>query len=329
MQTTAFLGVAHIHTPGFISMIKNRADISVKAVYELQSERGERRADELQSVFTSDLDAILKDEEITSVIVCSETVYHRELVTRAAAAGKHLFVEKPLAVSAEDADAMQAAIEDAGVLFQTGFFMRSSPQSQFLKREVASGNLGTITRMRHTNCHEGALAGWFDDEWNWIADKNLAGGGGFADLGAHSLDIILWTLRGVCGEVKNVAASLGTATKRHGEIDEYGSGIITFESGAIAAIEASWVDPKLRSPIEVHGTHGEIIIEGEKVRYYSEKVEGADGGIWTDLPKAAPHAFDLFWDKLEGKEIGVDLIGAEEAAEGSRVMAAMYKAAGQ
>lgn len=329
MQTTAFLGVAHIHTPNFIKRLNDRTDVSVKAVYDLESERGERRAEELQSVFTSDLDSILNDSEITSVIVCSETSHHRELVTRAAAAGKHLFVEKPLAASAEDAAAMQAAIEKAGVVYQTGFFMRSSPQAQFLRREVAAGNLGTITRMRHTNCHAGALGGWFDTEWRWITDKNLAGGGGFADLGAHSLDIILWTLRGVCGQVKDVAASVGTATRRYGEIDEYGVGSITFDSGAIAVVEASWVDPKLHGPVEVHGTEGQIIIDGDKVRYYSTKVEGADGGEWTDLPAAAPHAFELFWDKLEGKEISVDLISAEEAAEESRVMAAMYQAAGQ
>ena len=127
----------------------------------------------------------------------------------------------------------------------------------------------------------------------------------------------------------SATASLGTATSRYGEIDEYGAGIIAFESGAIAAIEASWVDPKLRSPIEVHGTHGEIIIDGDKVLYYSEKVEGADGSEWTDLPESAPHAFELFWNKLEGKEIGVDLISADEAAEESRVMAAMYQSAGQ
>lgn len=328
MQITAFLGVAHIHTPNFVERINARPDVTVKAVYDHDSERGENYAAKLGSVFTSDLDSILNDKEIQSVVVCSETVYHRDLITRAAAAGKHLFVEKPLSASAEDADAIQAAVEKAGVVFQTGFFRRCTPQEQFLKREVAAGNLGTITRMRHTNCHQGALAGWFDGEWRWIGDKSLAGGGGFADLGAHSLDIILWTLRGVCGEVKDVAATLGTATKRYGDIDEYGTGLITFDSGATAVIEASWVDPKLRSPIEVHGTQGSIIIDGEEVRYHSEKVEGADGGVWTDLPAQAPHAFELFWDKLEGKEIAVDLISVEEAGEESRVMAAMYQAAG-
>jgi predicted dehydrogenase len=246
-------------------------------------------------------------------------------VEGAAAAGKHVFCEKPLAVSSVDAIRMREVIEATGVIFQTGFFMRSSPESQFIKQEVAAGHLGPITRMRHSNCHSGSLGGWFDTEWHWIAEKDEAGGGGFADLGAHSLDIILWTLRGPCGQVRNVAASVGTATRRYGDIDEYGAGLITFDSGAIAILEASWVDAKLHSPVEVFGSEGQIQVSGGKVYYYSQHVEGADGGEWTKLPAGRPHAFDLFIDALQGKD--VPLISIEEAAEESRVMAELYRAA--
>ena len=325
MLTTAFLGVAHIHTPGFINTIKKRGDIRVKAVYDWDAERGQRRATELEAQFVASVDAIIADPEITSVVICSETARHRELIEKAANAGKHIFAEKPLATTGEEAAAMRDAIKKAGVIFQTGFFQRSSPAMQFIKQEVEAGNLGTITRMRHTNCHSGSLGGWFDTEWRWIADINEAGGGGYADLGAHSLDIILWVMLPACGPVKSVCGTLGTATKRYGEIDEYGAGIITFESGALAVMEASWVDPKLHAPVEIHGTKGQIIVEGGKVRYYSELVEGADGGDWTNLPEARPHAFELFWDKQLGQD--VPLVTVEEAAEESRVMHEIYKAA--
>ena len=326
MQTTAFVGVAHIHTPNFIDRLVKRDDIRIKAVYDHDPARGEKRAQQAHSTFVPDLDAILNDPEITSVVVCSETNRHLELVERAARAGKHLFVEKPLAVSGEDAAKMRAAVERAGVVFQTGFAQRSSPQAQFLKREAAAGNLGTITRMRHSSGHGGSLGGWFDTEWRWFADKEQAGGGGFADLGAHSLDIILWVLRPVCGKATAFAASLGHATDRYGDIDEYGAGLITFASGAVAVLEASWVDPKLRSPVELFGTRGQIQIIENKIRYYSELVEGADGGEYTgELPAQLPHAFDLFFDRLDGKD--VPLISVEEAAEESRVMYELYQAA--
>ncbi len=329
MQTTAFVGVAHIHTPGFISGLNKRDDVTVKAVWDHQEERGRQRATQANAVFTPDLDTILNDDEITSVVICSETNRHRELVERAAAAGKHLFVEKPLAVSGADAAAIRAAVEKAGVVYQTGFSQRSSPHLRFLKQEAAVGNLGTITRMRHTNGHNGSLGGWFDTEWRWITDKTQAGGGGFADLGAHSLDIILWVMRAVCGQPKAFAASVGHATNRYGDIDEYGAGIITFESGALAEVEASWVDPKLRSPVELFGTRGQIQIADGKIFYYSELVDGADGGEYKgELPPALPGAFDLFFDKLEGKMPDAPLVTIEEAAEESRVMHELYKAAG-
>jgi predicted dehydrogenase len=332
MQTTAFLGTAHIHTPNFIQRLNAREDVRVKAVYDHNAQRGEKDAAALSSTYVVDTDAILNDAEITSVVVCSETVHHRDLVVRAANAGKHVFVEKPLAASAEDAAAIHDAVQKAGVVFQTGFFMRSQPAMQFLKREIAAGNLGKITRMRFTNCHQGALGGWFDTDWHWIVEKELAGGGGFADLGAHALDIVLWTLQGAsggpCGEVQRVAGFIGAQHGRYENIDEYGCGLIQFSSGAIAEIEASWVDPKLHAPVEVNGTQGQMQILGDKILYYSEKVEGADGGEWKgELPVAAPHAFELFWDKLEGKELPVGLVTVDEAAEESRVMAEMYRAA--
>lgn len=330
MVTTAIVGVAHIHTPGFVNMLKERDDVRVKAVYErTQQERGENTAKELGATFTQNLDDILNDPEITSVVICSETVYHSELVEQCAAAGKDLFVEKPLATTVEDAARIRAAVEKAGVKFQTGFFMRSNGAVQFAKAEVAAGHLGKITRMRHTNCHSAAINNWFHPDWEWIPDKALAGGGGFADLGAHSLDIILMILRPVCGQVSKVAASLGSGFVRYKDTDEFGTGLITFESGATAVIEASWVDPQMSSPIEINGTEGQIQIVGDKVFYYSKHVDGADGGEVKTLPENAPHAFQLFFDALNGHELAVPLVTIEEAAEEARVMAEMYQAAGK
>ncbi|HEX9995863.1 MAG TPA: Gfo/Idh/MocA family oxidoreductase [Abditibacterium sp.] len=328
MQITAFLGVAHIHTPGFVSTIKKREDVSCKYVYDHDAARAAKNAEQLGAT-VADVDTILGDAEVTSIVICSETRHHVELATRAAAAGKHIFIEKPLAITGDDAKTIADAIEKAGVTFQTGFFQRGNAAMRFLKQEIEAGNLGTITRMRHTNCHQGALGGWFDTDWRWIADKNEAGGGGLADLGAHSLDIILWCLQPTCGKAVKFACTIGNATGRYGDlsqIDEWGSGLITFESGAIANVEGSWIDPKYSAPVEVHGTKGQILVHDGKVFYFSELVEGANGGEWTQLPESGAHAFDLFWDKLAGQD--VPLVSIQEAAEESRVMHELYLAAG-
>ncbi len=332
-QVTAFLGVAHIHTPGFIGTLNRRADeVRVKSVYDPQAARGERRAGELPgAAFIADPQAIFDDPEITSVVVCAETDRHRDLVTRAAQAGKHLFVEKPLGLGAVDALPMAEAIKAAGVTFQTGFFMRGAPTARFIKQEVQAGHLGKITRVRYSNGHQAALDGWFDTEWRWLTDPKQAGGGALLDLGAHVLDQIIHIFPQTEGEVTGVAASLGNRGGRYGaEIDEYGSGLLTFASGAIAELEASWVDPALHSPTEVFGTEGQIQVKDGGLFYFSKNVEGADGKTpVTDLPPRAPHAFELFWDSLLGRNLPIPLVSVDEAARGSVLMERLYNAAGR
>jgi len=325
MQTTAFLGVAHIHTPDFVKKLQNRADVQVKAVYDHDPKRAALRAGELGAEVAT-AEAILADPEITSVIICSETRHHLDLAVRAARAGKHLFVEKPLAFDGAEAETIANEIEAAGVVFQTGFMQRGSAVNRFIRDEIAKGHLGTITRARFTNCHGAALGGWFDTDWRWIAEKSEAGGGGLADLGAHALDILLWVLTPVAGQPVKFAGTVGSATHRYGEIDEWGVGLVTFESGAVAVVEASWVNPKLHSPVEFHGTRGQFVVNGGKVFYYSDLVPGADGGEFQVPGENLPHAFELFFDALEGAS--VPLVKVREAALGSHVMYELYKAAG-
>lgn len=205
--------------------------------------------------------------------------------------------------------------------------MRSNGWAQFIKAEVEAGHLGKVTRMRHSNCHSGSLGGWFDGEWHWIVEKDLAGGGGFADLGAHALDIVLNTLTKTEGKVIQTAASIRNVTGKY-DIDENGTGLLTFESGATAVVEAGWVDPSFDSPIEIFGTEGQIQVNGDKVRYFSSHVDGADGNEYSISQESASHAFNLFFDKLDGKEIIVPLVSIEEAAEEAIVMAKLYTAAG-
>lgn len=328
---TAFLGVAHIHTPDFIARLNKRADeVSVKAVFDRDAARGQKRAADLPgAAFTSEFQSILADPEISAVVVCAETLFHRELVTAAARAGKHIFCEKPLGLGKADADAMAEAIKAAGVTFQTGFASRSTPVAQFVKREVNTGHLGRITRAHYYGGHSAALGGWFDTDWRWLADPKLAGGGAMLDLGAHPLDLIVDTYWPTQGDVVDVAATLGSGVARYGDIDEWGTALLTFASGAAITLDASWVDPKFGSPLEVFGTDGQIQVIDGQARYFSKHVAGADGSPATDLPPAAPHAFELFWDKLLGKELAVPLVTVEQAATGSALMERIYQAAGR
>ena len=327
MKTIAFLGVAHVHTPGFINRIQERAgEFNAKAVWDSQAARARIAAEQLSCAAMDDYREILNDGEIDAVIVCSETSIHLELVEATAAAGLDVFVEKPLGMGASDAFAMQRAIDDAGVIFQTGHFMRSMPVYRQLKAWIEAGTLGAITRIRHSNVHQGAIAGIFDRgrgpylDWLWMTDPALSGCGGFGDLGAHSLDILMWLM----GDVASVTAQVDRLLGKY-DCDEYGEGMLRFANGAIGTLAAGWVDVLRPQPILVSGTEGVAYVDDGALYVQSANLPGTDGGEWTDLPAALPHAFDLFLDAINGED--VPLISAKEAADRSAVMEAFYQAA--
>lgn len=325
MLQVALVGCAHIHTPGFVKRLLARNDVKIVAVWDHDAERAQKWATEANAPVVTDVNEIWSNAAIPAVIICAETNRHEPLVLAAAAAKKHMFVEKPLGIGTADAYKMADAIEKAGVLFQTGYFQRGNPTHLFLREQIQKGSFGKITRIRHSNCHSGSLGDWFTPQWLWMTDLQQAGVGAFGDLGTHSLDILMWLM----GDVARVTASLHVATGRYGDCDEFGEGLLEFTNGVVGSLAAGWVDVAHPVNAIVSGTEGHAYIANDQVFFKSSHVEGADGKeAWTDLPAAWPHAFELFLDAAVGKT-GVPLVGAREAADRSAVMEAMYQAAQQ
>lgn len=319
MKKLGLIGAAHIHTPNFVKMLAARTDVAVKWIWDHDPVRAAKHVDALKAKVANTVGDICGDPEVEGVIICSETIRHESLVTSAVKTKKPLFVEKPLGFKAKDASKMADEIEKAGLIFQTGYFMRGNPVHLFLKEHIQKGTFGKITRIRHTNCHAGSLKGWFDTDWRWMADPKIAGCGAFGDLGTHSLDILLWLM----GEVKEVTATIDVGTARYGNCDEFGEGLLKFKNGAVGSIAAGWVDVAHPVSCIVSGTEAHAAVINGQLFFQCEKISGADGkSPWTALPEAEPHAFSLFLDKLVGKN--AKLVGAKEAAYRNQVMEALY-----
>jgi predicted dehydrogenase len=323
--TVALVGCAHIHTPGFVKTLQNRSKtIRVAAVWDHDSARAGRWARDLASAVVHDAGEVWRDPAINGVIICSETDRHEQLVLAAAAAGKHLFVEKPLGLGSRDANLMADAIERAGVTFQTGYMMRGWPPVLFLREQIRRGTFGKITRARASVCHAGALKGWFDTDWRWMADVKQAGVGAFGDLGTHGLDILIWLL----GEGDSVTATLDVGTARYPDCDETGEAVMRFKSGAIGTLGAGWDD--LANPLQyqISGTEAHAAIINDELYFTCPKLgmEGKQPMKSEDLPNGWPHAFELFLDALEGKPDPM-LVSVRQAAYRCAVMEAIYASA--
>jgi len=329
--TLALVGCAHIHTPGFTKLLDaNRPAVRVKFVWDHDPARAARRAAELGAAVATDLQEIWSDPEVVAVVICSETNRHRDLVTAAAAAGKHIYAEKPLGITAAESLEMAEAVERAHVLFTTGYFMRTMPQHIFLREQVERGSFGKITRIAGSNCHNGSLGGWFDakpdrpwENWRWMADPKVAGVGAFGDLGTHMLDIMML----LCGDVGSVTAETRVVTGRYGDCDEAGEALLRFKSGVIGTLAASWVDVADPVTLEISGTEGNAAIVKGELFFKCARVKGADGDKpWTDLPAGPVAPLQQFVNAVLGQP-GMPLVPVREAAARVAVMEAAYRSA--
>ncbi|HSU53804.1 MAG TPA: Gfo/Idh/MocA family oxidoreductase [Candidatus Dormibacteraeota bacterium] len=319
----ALVGAAHIHAPGLAEILKARNDTMVKSVWDHDAARAEKYAKQLGGQAVSNVQDIWSDPEIKAVVIYSETIRHPELVAAAAKAGKHMFVEKPLGITGKESLAMAEAIEKAGLLFTTGYFMRTDPKHLFLKGEIAKGNFGKITRVRGSNCHSGALEGWFDTDYRWMTDPKLSGVGAFGDLGTHKLDILMWLF----GDLAAVTGEVSTVTGRYGNVDETGEALLRFKSGILGTLAAGWVDVEDPVQLLISGTEGHATIVDNHLYYRSKKVPGSDSKEpLTKLPKGSRPPMHQFLDAVAGSK-DQPLVTPQEAAARVVVMEAIYKGA--
>jgi predicted dehydrogenase len=330
-QTTlALVGCSHIHVPGFTKLLSERPDVRVKWAWDPDPARVAKWGGVVSAKAATSVAEILADPEVEGVVVLSETNRHRELVEATTRAGKHLFVEKPLGVTGVESRAMAEAIEKAGLLFTTGYFMRTDPKVLFLREQVARGAFGRITHAAAWNCHSGSLGGWFDEKpgnvaetWRWMADPKVAGVGAFGDLGTHSLDILMWLL----GPVESVSAEVRVVTGRYRDCDETGTAMLRLGDGVVATLVAGWVDVANPITLQIAGTEGHAVIVQEKLFFESKAVAGSklDSAV-TDLPPGPKAPLPQWVDAVAGAT-GQPLVTPREAAARVWVMEAAYESA--
>lgn len=328
--TLGLVGCAHIHTPGFTKLLSEQRNVRVKWAWDKDAARVAKWGDVVGARTASSAAEIFSDPEVKAVVILSETNAHRDLVRAATEARKHLFVEKPLGTTGPESREMAEAIEKAGLVFTTGYFMRTDPKHLFLREQVAKGAFGRVTHVAAWNCHQGSLGGWFDEKpgnvaesWRWMADPKVAGVGAFGDLGTHSLDILMWML----GPIEAVTADIRIVTGRYPGCDETGTALLRTPDGVVAALTAGWVDVANPVTLQIAGTEGHALIVNDQLFFESKKVPGSKLKEPVTALPPAPKAPMLQWlDAVSGAP-GQPLVTPREAADRVAVMDAAYASA--
>jgi predicted dehydrogenase len=201
---------------------------------------------------TTDWEAVAEDPEVDAAIVATPNVLHAPQTIRLLRNGKHVLVEKPMATSVAEADAMIAASVDGGARLMVAHCWRFRDEVIALRDRIAAGELGEVVKTRGYGVH----AGWGPS--GWFTDPDLAGGGALVDMGVHAID----TARFLLGDpgLGRVCAAVGT---RYAEgrytVDDDGILLIGWSNGTNSVVESGWWQPHLgglEADTEVYGTAG-------------------------------------------------------------------------
>jgi predicted dehydrogenase len=199
---------------------------------------------------TIDWEQLAADPSIDAVVIGTPNALHAPQAIACLRAGKHVLVEKPMARTLTEAEAMNAAADEGGALLMVAHCWRFHADVRRLRDKIESGALGEVTKTRGYGVH----AGWGPS--GWFVDPDLAGGGALLDMGVHAID----TARFLLGDPapQRVCATIGT---RYGDylVDDDGILLIRWSDGASSLVESGWWHPHrggLEAETEVYGTGG-------------------------------------------------------------------------
>ena len=210
-------------------------------------------------------DAVLADPEVEAVILTTPHSLHAEHVTRAAGAGKHVFVEKPYTLTADSGRRAAAACEAAGVVLAVGHNRRFSAGAQALKAMWEGGDFGTVLHLEANFSAPGALS--YTPE-RWRANRVESPAGALAGLGIHMIDLLCW----LAGPINHVVAQVARRAVPV-DLDDTTSAIFGFASGPTGYLGSVFACP-YTSYLNVYGTKANAFASIDANRLMVQKPGG-------------------------------------------------------
>ena len=338
-----FIGRFHARAVhGLIGM--GLVDAEYVGVCDRDEERARRFAEVAGlSLCTTDPDELISSPEVNAVYVCTPTGSHRDLVMKAARAGKAVFCEKPLARNLEEARQMVDAVVAAGVPHQVGLVLRHSPIFRVMKDLMADPGLGRPMAVILRDDQFFPILGHYESTWR--KDYDVAGGGALLEHSIHDLDLLAWLV----GDVAAVLARTHNFAGHVG-VEDLASVWLRFRSGAEGHLVSVWHNvlsrPSLRH-IEVFWENGYFacdqdlfgelryqtyatpdgVLAQEEVNERYLKLVGLSGAEHTEaLTKFSLEDYFFLRDLAEGRR---PFPGFEVALRAHELVAAIYRSAAE
>jgi predicted dehydrogenase len=316
------MGKAHSYGYRVASMLYN---LPVRPVVAAMSGRNAPAVEQAARAYeiptwTTEWRQLVDDPTIDIIDICTPPGTHAEIAIAAAAAGKAILCEKPLAASYADAASAADAVRNAGVLNAVGFNYRRLPALAQMQRMIKEGMVGDVLLWR---------ANWMSDEFadpaipfDWRFDRSM-GGTSISDLGCHLFDMAMWMV----GDVERVSAQSSTFTRqrttpegmRDVTVDEASSALLRFSSGAAGTLEVGRT--AVRRPcdmtVEVNGTHGTLAFNYSRLNELTYGANGEDPqlyGMRTIRAEHTSHPYAAHWWPI-GQGVGYGASFVNQVAE--------------
>jgi predicted dehydrogenase len=176
---------------------------------------------------------LIADQTIDAVWICTPTAHHREACLMAARAGKHIFCEKPLAMTAADAREMASAIHSAGVISQVGLVLRFSPVYTVIRALVSEPSAGAVLAVTMRDDQDFPIRGVHNSGWR--NDPSVTAGGTLVEHSVHDFDLLTWMfgpLRRIYCRTRNLNGASG--------IEDFGATQMEFAAGFHGQLTSVW-----------------------------------------------------------------------------------------
>lgn len=328
MRRLALIGLGMAVTPHARSLVDLSDRVEVAAAFSPSAARRETFAAQYKFPIYDDLDALLADRTIDAVAILTPPNTHLDLVRRAAQAGKHVLLEKPLEVTTARAEELVAVCRAANVRLAVMLQHRFRPAAMRLKAMVNEGAFGRIIGCS-ASIRLWRPQAYYDQPGRGTRARD--GGGVLLTQGIHTLDLML----NMAGPVREVRGFSTTSPVHRMETEDIVCAAVKFDSGALGTIEATTTAfPGFAERIEIVGERATAMLAGTELKVFHHdgrvtemQADATPGGTGAD-PMAFPHDYHraLMTDFLDAIEQDREpAVSGEEALNVHRLIDALLK----